>query len=103
MMGFARKPGDQSLQTTTGSLALVSLGGDQSEDLMEMTPDTGKDKKKQRIVIGNQTGKSNSGSVFQSNSNEATQQTQSSRRAESLAKQPTGLEGLMHVKNWPQR
>ena len=32
---------------------MAALAGEQSEDLMEMTPDTAKDKKKSRIVIGN--------------------------------------------------
>ena len=105
MMGFARKPGDQSLQTTSGSFAIAPLGGEQMEDLMEMTPDTVKEKKKQRIVIGNQTGKSSAGSVFQSNSNEQnTQQVLSSRRTESLAtNQPASLEGLLNVKHWQHR
>ena len=54
VMGFSKKPGEKILMSTTGSQAVASTTNDQqTEEMMEMTPDAGRDKKMQRMVIGN--------------------------------------------------
>lgn len=42
VMGFSRKP-DQSLQTSQGSVNVAPLA--EQEDLLEMTPEIGREKK----------------------------------------------------------